>query len=338
MTKRLLILLSLLFIAFTNAPASSLADESPLPFLLSQNKVEDTSARDDVIKDDDVNGKKSPGVISPGNEPSPEIHKAIIRYTTLIGLPITTIIYGSNAWGWGQNHSWQWGSERWFKRSTDSGGADKVGHGYSHYVLQRIAYATFDYTENGAPSKWTYSLFTSITIGTMVEIGDAFSGHYGFSYEDLIADYIGIAIGAALDRYPVLDAFFGISAEYVPSEGLRKDPSKSYLDAASDYSGYKVMMNFKLGGFHYIGWDVPEFFRYIMFDAGYYTRGYTSQDRYIGKTEKKRYWFVGISINFVEVVKDLYKDKESRLCWLSQQPFKYYHVPVGYKYEKSIDE
>ncbi len=338
MMKKISIVLSLLLIAFVHSPAYSLKEQKTSPLLLSQKKIDDTSAKDDAIKDDDGTGKEIPEVKLSIKEPGQETHKAIIRYGTLIGLPITTILYGSNAWGWGQNHSWQWGNERWFKRSTDSGGADKVGHGYSHYVLQRIAYATFDYTENGAPTKWTYSLFTSITIGTMVEIGDAFSGHYGFSYEDLIADYLGIAIGAALDRYPVLDAFFGISAEYVPSKGLREDPSKGYLDAASDYSGYKVMMNFKLAGFRYIGWDVPEFFRYIMLDAGYYTRGYTPQDRYIGITEKKRYWFVGISINFVEVIKDLYKDKESRLCWLSQQPFKYYHVPVGYKYEKSIDE
>lgn len=338
MIKKISIVLSLLLIAFVHSPAYSLQEQKSSPLLLSQKKIDDTSAKDDVVKDDDGTGKETPETAPSIKKPGQETHKAIIRYGILIGLPITTIVYGSNAWGWGENHSWQWGNERWFKRSTDSGGADKVGHGYSHYVLQRIAYATFDYTENGAPTKWTYSLFTSITIGTMVEVGDAFSGHYGFSYEDLIADYLGIAIGAVLDRYPVLDAFFGISAEYFPSKGLREDPSKGYLDTASDYSGYKVMMNFKLAGFRYIGWDVPEFFRYIMLDAGYYTRGYTPQDKYIGITEKKRYWFVGISINFMEVIKDLYKDKESRLCWLSQQPFKYYHLPVGYKYEKSIDE
>ncbi len=331
--KRSLTAITILMMVLLNIPGY--AQDTP-PREVIQKDKEVISEKE--IREDEEREPTASVPSLPKEEPEDETHKGIIRYSILIGSPIITIVYGANAWGWGKNHSWQWGSERWFKRSTDSGGADKIGHGFAHYAIQRISYNVFDYTENGRPNKWTYSLLTSVTMGTLIEVGDAFSGHYGFSYEDLIIDYVGIALGALLDYSPVLDSFFGFSFEYWPSEGLRKDPNKGYLDAASDYSGYKVMMNFKLAGFHYLGWDVPEFFRYLMFDVGYYTRGYTSQDRYIGETDKKRYWFVGISINFMEVVKDFFEDKESTLCWLSQQPFNYYHVPVGYKYEKCIDE
>jgi hypothetical protein len=96
------------------------------------------------------------------------------------------------------------------------------------------------------------------------------------------------------------------------------------------------MINFKLAGFKYIGFDIPEFMRYIMLDFGYYTRGYTSFDD--PGREKTRHPYVGISLNMIEVVRDMFDEsnRDGRLCKALQQPFKYMHVPVGYELDKTL--
>ncbi len=256
--------------------------------------------------------------------------KSIMRYSVLSIAPIMTILYGSKVWYWGQNKAWRWGHERWFQKDTDSGGADKMGHCFSFYAADRIFYSLFSYTEQNKKTALIYSSATAGLMGTLVEVGDAFTGRYGFSKEDLISDYIGILIGVALDRYPVLDSFLGFTLEYHPSKGFKK--KKQYLHFPGDYSGQKSVFSFKLGGFENIGYNIPEFLRYIQLDIGYYTRDYTEYD---SRTNPRRYWYYGISINMREITKDITLPNR-KAAWLSEQPFKYYHIPVGYKNAEEI--
>ena len=289
-------------------------------------------------------GDKGLSVEGKGKSASPmpqedETHKKVLRYTLLFAAPTVTILYGAKAWDWGDNEKFRWGNEGWYGYNTCSGGADKTGHAYSHYIVQRWSYAIFDYTENGRATKWWYSIFTSAFIGTLIEVGDGFTGRYGFSKEDLIADYSGIALGVIMDRFPTFNAFVGFSGEYKPTNGFKRYPTnKTWLNFTGAYSGWKWMFNFKLAGFRYVGVKIPEFMRYIMLDVGYYTRNYTSYDNYVGNWEKRREWFYGVSVNMREVVKDLFTDQNSRLCWVAQQPFEYYHVPLGWKSAHAIDK
>ena len=96
------------------------------------------------------------------------------------------------------------------------------------------------------------------------------------------------------------------------------------------------MVNFKLAGFRYLGFNIPEFMRYIQLDAGYYTRDYTDYDEeYKDQVNPRRHLYVGVSVNMREVARDFFKtDKKSK--WILEQPFKYYHVPVGYEKDKTL--
>ncbi|MCX7677859.1 MAG: YfiM family protein [Spirochaetes bacterium] len=253
-----------------------------------------------------------------------------MRYTLLLGTPVITLLFGINAWDWGENHDWKWGHERWFQSDTDSGGADKIGHCYALYVVTRVAYSLFSYTEPNYERAVQFSGFTGALVGFIIEFGDAFTGRYGFSCEDLISDLIGVGIAVILDSHPALDAFIGFTAHYWPSEGFRRDKNKTVLNFAGDYTGWKYMFNFKFGGFHYLGFRLPEFLRFVQLDIGYYTRNYTDYDELIGRTDARRYWFFGISINMREVARDAFFF-HGKISWLAQQPFKYYHVPIGYE-------
>ncbi len=269
--------------------------------------------------------------------PDNELHKDIIRYTGLTAVYPVTFIIGVKAWQWGSNHQFQFGSEHWFGQNTGLGGADKAGHLYAFYMVQRLLFNVFDYTENGKNTKWLYSMFTTFSMGLMLEVGDGWSSTYGFSKEDLIIDTIGILFGALLDYSPVLDAFLGLSIEYMPTRGFINH-RKSVLDFENDYSGWKYMMNFRMAGFNYLWKKTPEFFRYVQFDLGYFVKGYSPHyDKNIPEyNNNTRNWFAGISINLSEVVNDFYSDKNSRAARITRKPFEYVHVPAGYRREEVI--
>ncbi len=277
--------------------------------------------------------------VNPFWTPEQTTLKAGLRYSILVGFPAVHIAYGFFAWDWGTSKSWRWGRERWFQGDTDSGGADKAGHFFAHHLVTRLSYSVFSYTEKDQNMALAYSAITGATCGLLIEIGDAFTGRYGFSYEDLVADLVGVSAAVILDKYPVADEFIGITAEYWPSKAFRstrKSNDKHIGNFAGDYSGWKYLLNFKLAGFKYIGFDIPEFMRYIQLDFAYYTKNYTDYDMHYrpGGTPKRHYSF-GVSVNMREVTKDIFKNYE-KASWVAEQPFKYIHVPVGYRTKHTI--
>lgn len=266
-----------------------------------------------------------------------ELQKDVLRYTGLFGMYPITFLIGVKAWDWGSNHAFKSEREHWFGQDTSLGGADKAGHAMTFYMVQRITYSIFDYTENGRPRKWLYSMLTTFTMGFLIEVGDGWSSTYGFSYEDLIIDTCGLLFGAILDYFPVMDAFLGMSFEYIPTEGFRNH-KKSVLDFGNDYSGWRYMVNLKMAGINYLWQGAPEFLRYVQFDLGYFTRGYAPHyDKGIKEyNNHTRDWFAGISVNFAEVAGDFFSDKKSTGYRLSRKPFEYYHIPAGYRHDEVI--
>ncbi len=264
--------------------------------------------------------------------------KLILRYGVLVSVPLGTYLFAWLSWDWGDvRANWKWANEGWFGRNTYAGGADKLGHLYSHYVMFRLMYAIFNYTEEGRYTKWIYAALLPSMLSVGIELGDAFSSEQnGFAYQDMICGFLGIGIGAIMERFPVVDSFFGISVEYFPSRYMRRNMNE-ILKFVDDYSGWKFMVNFKLSGFRDMGFKMPAFVRYVMFDFGYYTRGFTKYDNEVGDNGRKRNIFIGFSINMAEVVDDLFPDKYKNVARYVKQPFNYVHIPLGYHYSFELD-
>jgi hypothetical protein len=262
--------------------------------------------------------------------------KAWVRYTILLGAPVNTYVVSLFTWSWGSTTKFRLSHEGWFGQNTYAGGADKAAHLFSHYLLMRALYNIYNYTEDGAPSKWAYSAGLTTLLALGIELGDGFcKKQEGFSAGDLTMGLLGIGIASLLELFPAADAFLGLSAEYYPTKYFRTHPQRLiwFMD---DYSGWRFMANIKLAGFRYVGVNVPEFMRYIMIDVGYHTHDYTRFDyryaeigRAFGGRFMKREIFIGVSVNLAEVIKDFFTDKESLECRALQQPFKYLHVPLG---------
>jgi hypothetical protein len=100
------------------------------------------------------------------------------------------------------------------------------------------------------------------------------------------------------------------------------------------------MMNFKLAGFRYLGFKIPAFLRYITLDLGFFTKDFSAYDGEFTAREKlnrTRNWYLGVSLNFAEVMRDFYTEKKGTLYTVTTTPFEYYHIPVGYRHEKVIE-
>lgn len=269
----------------------------------------------------------------------PSEGQLIFRYAVLLSVPMTTYLFAWLSWDWGDVRSqWKWAHEGWFGRNTYSGGADKLGHFYSHYLMTRLLYMVFNYTENGGYKKWIFSSLLPAFLAIGIELGDAYSSaQNGFAYQDMVCGFTGIAFGLLLERFPVVDSFVGFSVEYYPSKYFRKNMGQ-ILRFVDDYSGWKFMVNFKLAGFRDLGLNVPVFLRYIMIDVGYYTRGFTEYDAKVGETQRKRSVFIGFSVNIMEFIDDCFRGKYPKASHYLKMPFKYIHTPLGYKFDIELDK
>ena len=261
------------------------------------------------------------------------LQKKIVRYGLFYGTVPVVFLFGVKAWDWSGDHSFYSRREGWFAKDTDYAGADKAGHFYAHYVVQRSLYDIFNWTENGGNMKWAYSIGTTMGVGFLIELGDGFSSKYGFSYEDLVMDYTGILCGAVLERFPVADGFIGISSHYSPTSVFfdRYDShsgAKPFLEFVNDYSGWNTMVNFKLAGFSNIGVHLPLALRLIQFDIGYETRGYSNYDTVAGITHREIHLCYGISLNSAQLLDESWEWERGGGYHAAHRFLEYYHVPV----------
>lgn len=269
----------------------------------------------------------------PPTEPSKA--KLTLRYGLLAGVPLSVMIYGKELWRWGERGGWRWGSEGWFGRNTDHGGADKLGHTFAMYTITRGTTRILEFTGLDHDRALLYGMLMGAGIGIGIEVGDAYTGRYGFAYEDLVADLSGVALGVLLEKQPVLDSLIGFSIEYFPTRSFREYPGKSWLEFEADTGGFSYILNFRLAGLHNVGLKLPRVLDFFTADVGYFTRGFSSFDEARQINERIRYWFVGASLNVPKIIGALSGPSPGRRFF--QDFFSYLHLPLGIKGSKAID-
>ena len=237
------------------------------------------------------------------NEITIEEKKSKLWLVNLTGIGIVT------AWGvanWDYfSESPQTTSEGWFGNDTKYGGADKLGHAYSSYVLTHGLSNLYDSWCFNKSDAARYGALSSLVIVTYVELGDSFS-NFGASKEDMISNILGVSVGYFTDRNPRLS----ISVDFRWEYKLNKE---SFGDFTTDYENSKYLLALKLNGFDFAR---SSFLKHIEFHAGYYTRGFSDP----GAT-KERNVFVGIGLNLTDMFRRHSYNKAATL-------FKYYQIPA----------
>lgn len=199
--------------------------------------------------------------------------------------------------------------EGWFKKNTKEGGADKLGHFYTNYILTHGLATTY---ENWGYSKYkaiSLAAWSSFGLSTLMEVGDSYSP-YGMSPEDFAMNMLGSIVGYYWYKYPHLQEKVDFRIEYDPSF-----KSKDSEDILTNYHQMKHLVAVKAEGFNSLKNNY--IVKYLELHAGYYTRGYQNKN-----IPNKRYSYVGLGINLSKIFrKPLGKYSKT---------FNYYQVPGTY--------
>lgn len=213
------------------------------------------------------------------------------------------------AWGFA---NWDYGDyplhghpEGWFGRDTKEGGADKLGHAYSSYLMTHGFAWVYERWGFGHAEAGEYGALSALGVQTFMELGDGFS-RYGLAYEDLIMNGLGTAFGYMTLRYPELARKLDFRIEYAPSF----DTS----DVFTDYDHQKYLLALKLDGFQAFSHSP---LRYAELQLGYYTRGYSASDSAL--TERNLY--VGIGLNLSRVFREQGWTKTATVLNYYQTPY-----------------
>jgi hypothetical protein len=200
--------------------------------------------------------------------------------------------------------------EGWFGNNTDSGGADKLGHLYSGYALTHLwdyLYRDLGYAEKDAARLGALS---ALGVTGLMELGDSFS-NFGFSYEDMLMNIAGSALGYLFLSDAELAKKIDFRIEYSLNLGGHFE-----ADVVTDYQHLKYLLAIQAEGFESIE---NRYLNYLELQLGYYTRGY---DGHGAETidRRERNLYAGIGINLGKLLAPLWK---TRLFDYVQLPYTY---------------
>ncbi len=193
--------------------------------------------------------------------------------------------------------------EGYFSLDTYAGGADKFGHMWSNYALNRI---TAEVLMAGGWTPAAASLISTVATSTffvLIEFKDGYHAGFGFSWGDMLFNTMGEALAVVMVNYPAVDEMFDFRVEYNPTDlYLEKLYNDGVVDAAEDYSGQTFILAYHLGSIERLaasdrwGW-LRYFDATLAFSAGNFLP--EPKDPSIFREQDL---FVGFAINVQEIV------------------------------------
>lgn len=223
-----------------------------------------------------------PSAVSPAPDPMAHVWGA--------GLGLGLSVGGSIAWKFTTKWSGSFRvmDEGWFGRETYAGGADKLGHMYTDFVLGRGLFYLYQAYHYSRKDSILYAFISGSIARTLMEVADGFTT-YHFSYGDLLFNLLGSTSNALLLLDEDIADTFYMSWSYLSSSEAQAgyhDP----FDFSTDYSGMVFGLNADLYGLRRMaGSDSTSWADYTFVGINYYTRQFRQPD------QDKRERFVGMS-------------------------------------------
>lgn len=192
------------------------------------------------------------------------------------------------------NPEWPHGStEGWFGLETNNMGVDKLTHAYSAYVISELLHHRLRRKTGDAPGiQYTAA---ALGFGAMLytEFWDSIEPTGGWSWEDVTFNGLGAGFSALRNSVPGMAEKLDYRLMIQPQEGRYRLSGKKHFEAQWHFFALK------LAGFEGLR-ETP--LRYVELDLGYRAEDFTNPDREAG-IRPKRHVFVGVSLNFSEIVR-----------------------------------
>ena len=231
----------------------------------------------------------------------PKEKKAL--YTNLAAASFITL-YGFADWDYGST-KFHWANEGWFEEGAKYGGADKMGHFWSTYVLSDSLTGLYKHWGYAASTANKYAALSAWTVQAIMELDDATSETQGFDWGDMTMNTVGMLASVLMEHYPDLDRKIDFRVEYAFNA-----PIKGIFD---DYSNMYYAMVVKLDGFDSLK---DTWLDWLELHGGYYTRGYDTPE-----FAKERDLYFGVSINFSRLLRQHRHDKAAKVLEYLQVPY-----------------
>lgn len=159
-------------------------------------------------------------------------------------------------------------NEGWFGKNTYAGGADKASHFASFEIIAKEVDTFYRYLHFSPRQARIGGFVVSCLAGTIIEIGDA-GNKYGFSYEDLVADYLGAGAAVLISATGTADL---VGFRFGPVPGSA--PPQTVEGKGRDYSHEIYTADLKLAGLsERLGWHLG-WARFLLLSATYGVKGY----------------------------------------------------------------
>jgi len=251
--------------------------------------------------------------------PNPPAKKLFTTTTTLwtvaallggvgqgIGAPIK---YGTN--------SWKFTDEKFFQYDTYAGGADKASHFTVSSGVSRLLYDVYIHDGHTVDQSFWLAFATTLTAGIFVETGDAVTV-YGWSWQDLTADFLGDLSGLLINRFCLQDTLglrLGPADTDIPPVAI----GSSQPSLGDTYTNEIYVVDLKLGGAITRLGGRPGFARYFLTSFAFYTKGFGYDPPL-----PSRYQSVGVElgINFPAILDDLKVPKDK---WWGQGLYAFFN-------------
>ena len=230
---------------------------------------------------------------------------------TVMGSYLAIYTWAYFAWYRGRNLNEELvvSDEGWFESSTYAGGADKLGHMYSNYLMNRSTTAVL--RKGGMRPASSSLLATALTASffTLIEVKDGYHRGFGFSWGDMAFNTLGNALAITMDNGPWLDERFSFRLEYLPTdryiEMLQRD---GVVDVGEDYSGQTFLLAWHLSSLGALEGAGPalSWLRYTDLTVGFQTLNYLPKPVDPTAVPDQRL-FLGLSVNIQRILEEAWR-------------------------------
>jgi len=199
--------------------------------------------------------------------------------------------YGLWKWDYGQN-SFDFVNEGYFGRTTEYGGADKLGHFWSSYAMCHLysyVYRKWGYTDSEAN---LYGALSNLGFQTFMELADGFSPSQKFSWQDMSMNVLGSVLGYVWGTFPSLARKIDFRIEYKPYF------SSKDTEFSTKYDRQTFLIAVKADGFDFIK---NSYLKYLEFQVGYNARGYKDFEEGV-HDDRHRTIYVGLGFNVSRLI------------------------------------
>jgi hypothetical protein len=237
-------------------------------------------------------------ITSNNSAPASVLQPDWMAHFYVFGLGLGLGVGGAVSWKYVQTWTGEFvtTNEGWFSKDTYAGGADKLGHFYTDFILMRGLHEIYVRHGYGEGAAILNALLGTATIRTVMEVADGYTT-FKFSPQDLASNLLGAISSAVLLAHPKIDEIISVSWTYLPSRE-KLDGKVDWVSVDNDYNGSVYHLDIRLKGLFAALADAPtRVFDPYSVDLSYYTRGYDRQ-----RETKHRMLGLNLSINLEEVI------------------------------------